>query len=159
MIRIAAHLQCGSEVTAGNFKSVRDHEMVLGQQRRQKVQNHMPPKKSGPPAKQTSEEAAKKLDPIVDRPSDKVTSSAAVKREQREPAENIKNDKVAEEPKPSATTSKGWLGWLVSVANKADVVKNAAAPAAVAKPVTDEKKAAAPHPETQIQVIKRPRSI
>jgi len=129
----------------------------------------MPPKQSGPPAKQTSEEAKKRiLDPITDRQSDKVTASAAVKREQREPAENIKNDKVAEKPKPSATTSNAIASTAEetsktaakakdSVATKADVGKNAAAPA-VAKPVTDEKKAA-PLPESQSQVIKRPRSL
>ena len=131
----------------------------------------MPPKQSGPPAKQTSEEAAKKriLDPITDRPSDKVTTSTAVKRGQTEPVENITNVKVAEKPKPSATTNNAITSTAEetgktaakakdSVATKADVGKNAAAPA-VAKPVTDEKKAAAPLPETQSQVIKRPRSL
>ena len=61
----------------------------------------LPPKAQ----KQTREEVLGKLDPKTDKETDKKTASAAIKRGERETVEVIKNDKIADEPKPSATSN------------------------------------------------------
>ena len=55
--------------------------------------------------KQTRQEISSKLDLETDKETDKKTASAATKRGERETVEVIKNDKIADEPKPSAKSN------------------------------------------------------
>jgi hypothetical protein len=130
---------------------------------------HMPlPKKA---EKQTREEVLSKLDPKTDKETDKMTASAATKRGERE-TEVIKNEKVADEPKPPAASNaissktqappkidaplkgsvptkaaveKGAVAEKKAVAEKEGLAETKAVAAAVAKPEERE--------------LKRPRSI
>ena len=125
---------------------------------------HMPP----PPKaqKQTREEVLSKLDPKTDKETDKKTASAAIKRGERESVEVIKNDKIADEPKPSATSnaissktqapSKTDPPLKGSVPTKAAVEKGAVAEK---EAVAEKKAVAAAVAKPEERELKRPRSI
>ena len=124
---------------------------------------HMPP----PPKakKQTREEFFGKLDPKTDKETDKKTASAATKRGERETVEVIKNDKIADEPKPSAKSnaissktqapSKTDPPLKGSVPTKAAVEKGAVAEK---EAVAEKKAVAAAVAKPEERELKRPRS-
>ena len=116
--------------------------------------------------KQTREEVLSKLDPKTDKETDKKTASAAIKRGERESVEVIKNDKIADEPKPSATSnaissktqapSKTDPPLKGSVPTKAAVEKGAVAEK---EAVAEKKAVAAAVAKPEERELKRPRSI
>jgi hypothetical protein len=125
---------------------------------------HMPP----PPKaqKQTREEVFGKLDPKTDKETDKKTASAAIKRGERESVEVIKNDKIADEPKPSATSNA--ISSKAQAPSKTDPPSKGSVPtkAAVEKGAVAEKEAVAEKKAVAAAVakpeereLKRPRSI
>ena len=122
----------------------------------------LPPKAQ----KQTRDQVLSKLDPTTDKETDKKTASAATKRGERETVEVIKNDKIADEPKPSATSnavssktqapSKADPPLKGSVPTKAAVEKGAVAEK---EAVAEKKSVAAAVAKPEERELKRPRSI
>ena len=122
----------------------------------------LPPKAQ----KQTRDQVLSKLDPTTDKETDKKTASAAIKRGERETVEVIKNDKIADEPKPSATSNA--ISSKAQAPSKTDPPSKGSVPtkAAVEKGAVAEKEAVAEKKAVAAAVakpeereLKRPRSI
>jgi hypothetical protein len=116
----------------------------------------------GPPVKQTREELERKriFDPKVDKETDKKTASNAIRRGEREPVEVIKNDKVADKLKLSATSNA--ISSKTEEPRKTDATLkgSVATKAAAEKKAADEKKAvAAAVTKPDEREVKRPRSL
>ena len=119
------------------------------------------------PVKETREQVESiRFDPKTDSVSDRKTASSATRRGQREPVEVIKNVKVADNLKPSATSNAVSSKAVEPRKTDATLNDSAATKAAAEKKAANEKKAAdekkavaAAVAKPEEREIKRPRSI